>query len=77
MREARRRVSAVAAATIDTRWGRVEYVDQGDGVPVFLSHGVFGGHDNVRDLVDLWFGTQYRAIEPARFPLCQPWVRQL
>jgi hypothetical protein len=49
MREARQRVSAVAAATIDTRWGRVEYVDQGDGVPVFLSHGVFGGHDNVRD----------------------------
>jgi pimeloyl-ACP methyl ester carboxylesterase len=67
MREARQRVSAVAAATIDTRWGRVEYVDQGDGVPVFLSHGVFGGHDNVRDLVDLWFGTQYRAIGPARF----------
>jgi len=67
IREARQRVSAVAAATIDTRWGRVEYVDQGDGVPVFLSHGVFGGHDNVRDLVDLWFGTQYRAIGPARF----------
>jgi pimeloyl-ACP methyl ester carboxylesterase len=67
MREARRRVSAVAAATIDTRWGAVDYVDQGDGVPVFLSHGVFGGHDNVRDLVDLWFGTQYRAIGPARF----------
>src|SRR4029450_12266808 len=42
-------------------------VDQGDGVPVFLSHGVFGGHDNVRDLVDLWFGPQYRAIGPARF----------
>ena len=28
---------------------------------------MFGGHDNVRDLVDLWFGTQYRAIGPARF----------
>ena len=46
--KARQRVSAVAAATIDTRWGRVGYVDQGDGVPVFLSHGVFGGHDNAR-----------------------------
>jgi pimeloyl-ACP methyl ester carboxylesterase len=68
MREARRRVSAVAAAAaIDTGWGTLVYVDQGDGVPVFLSHGVFGGHDNVRDLVDLWFGTHYRAIGPARF----------
>jgi pimeloyl-ACP methyl ester carboxylesterase len=67
MREARRRASAVAPARIDTRWGTVDYVDQGDGVPVFFSHGVFGGHDNVRALVDLWFGTQYRAIGPARF----------
>jgi len=25
-----------------------------------------GGHDNVRELVDLWFGPQYRAIGPSR-----------
>jgi pimeloyl-ACP methyl ester carboxylesterase len=37
------------------------------GVPVFLSHGVLGRHDNVRDLVDLWFGAEYRAIGPSRF----------
>jgi pimeloyl-ACP methyl ester carboxylesterase len=57
----------VTAAAIDTRWGTVEYVDNGDGVPVLLSHGVLGGHDNMRDLVDLWFGPQCRAVGPARF----------
>jgi pimeloyl-ACP methyl ester carboxylesterase len=28
---------------------------------------VLGGQDNVRDLVDLWFGPHYRAIGPSRF----------
>jgi pimeloyl-ACP methyl ester carboxylesterase len=67
MRQARQRVAAVASTTIDTRWGAVVYVHRGEGVPLFLSHGVLGGHDNVRDLVDLWFGPQYRAIGPSRF----------
>ncbi len=66
-RQARQRLAAVESMTIDTSWGAVEYVDQGVGVPVFLSHGVLGGHDNVRDLVDLWFGAEYRAIGPSRF----------
>ena len=34
---------------------------------MFVSHGVLGGHDNVRHLVDLWFGSRYRAIAPSRF----------
>lgn len=67
MRQARQRVAAVVSTMLDTRWGAVEFVDRGDGVPLFLSHGVLGGHDNVRDLVDLWFGPQYRAIGPSRF----------
>jgi pimeloyl-ACP methyl ester carboxylesterase len=67
MREARERVAAVASSTLDTRWGTVEYLDQGGGMPLFLSHGVLGGHDNVRDLVDLWFAVEYRAIGPSRF----------
>jgi pimeloyl-ACP methyl ester carboxylesterase len=67
LNRARQRIAAVASATIETRWGAVEYVDQGDGVPIFLSHGVLGGHDNVRDLVDLWFSPAYRAIGPSRF----------
>jgi pimeloyl-ACP methyl ester carboxylesterase len=61
------RLAAVASSTVETPWGRVEYLDGGDGSPVFLSHGVLGGHDNVRELVDLWFGLQFRAIGPSRF----------
>jgi hypothetical protein len=67
MRQARQRVAAVASTMLDTRWGAVEYVDQGDGLALVLSHGVLGGHDNVRELVNLWFGPQYRAIGPSRF----------
>jgi pimeloyl-ACP methyl ester carboxylesterase len=57
----------VPSETITTPWGDVEYADDGDGPPILLSHGVVGGHDNGRDLVDLWFGSQYRAIAPSRF----------
>jgi pimeloyl-ACP methyl ester carboxylesterase len=67
LREARRRVAVARSATVQTRWGTVEYLDEGDGVPLFWSHGVLGGHDNVRELVDLWFSAAYRAIGPSRF----------
>jgi pimeloyl-ACP methyl ester carboxylesterase len=67
MAEARRRVAAAHSRTFESPWGTVEFLDDGDGQPVFMSHGVLGGHDNVRELVDLWFGPQYRAIGPSRF----------
>jgi pimeloyl-ACP methyl ester carboxylesterase len=66
-RAARERIAAIPSTTIETRWGTVEYIDEGDGVPVVMSHGVLGGHDNVRDLVNLWFDPSYRAIGPSRF----------
>lgn len=64
---ARQRVAAAPSTTIPTKWGPIQYLDQGSGPPVFISHGVLGGHDNVRHLVDLWFGSHYRAIAPSRF----------
>ena len=67
MRRARDRVAAAPSKTLTTRWGSVEFVDEGNGVPVFVSHGVLGGHDNIRDLTDLWIGHNYRAIGPSRF----------
>jgi pimeloyl-ACP methyl ester carboxylesterase len=67
MRRARDRVAAVPSNTLATRWGRVEFVDEGSGVPLLISHGVLGGHDNIRDLADLWVGPDYRAIGPSRF----------
>jgi pimeloyl-ACP methyl ester carboxylesterase len=67
MRAARERIAAVASSTIETHWGPVQYLDRGAGVAVFVSHGVLGGHDNIRELVDLWFGREFRAIGPSRF----------
>jgi pimeloyl-ACP methyl ester carboxylesterase len=67
MRRARERVAATPSATVTTRWGTIEYVDVGDGPAVLVSHGVLGGHDNIRELVDLWVGVSVRAVGPSRF----------
>jgi pimeloyl-ACP methyl ester carboxylesterase len=67
VRRAWDRLAAVDSSTLETVWGPVEYVDQGQGVPVLLSHGVLGGHNNVRELVDLWLSEDLRAIGPSRF----------
>jgi hypothetical protein len=45
----------------------MQYLDQGEGLPFFLSHGVLGGYDNVRELIDLYVGKDGRAIGPSRF----------
>jgi pimeloyl-ACP methyl ester carboxylesterase len=60
-------VATAPSNTLTTLWGSVEFIDEGSGVPVFVSHGVLGGHDNIRDLTDLWIGRDYRAIGPSRF----------
>jgi pimeloyl-ACP methyl ester carboxylesterase len=67
MAQARERVRMVCSTRVETRWGIVEYLDEGDGMPVLWSHGVLGGHDNVRELVDLYVGGNCRAIGPSRF----------
>jgi pimeloyl-ACP methyl ester carboxylesterase len=66
MRRADQRVAGVPSATLDTAWGTVEYIDDGQEAPVFLSHGVLGGHDNGRDLITWYVGSGYRAITPSR-----------
>jgi len=67
MAEARRRLAAVHSETFESPAGTVEFLDEGGGLPVLVSHGVLGGHDNIRELVDLWCGSQYRAVGPSRF----------
>jgi pimeloyl-ACP methyl ester carboxylesterase len=67
MRQARQRVAAVPSHTLRTRWGDVKYIDAGHGLAILVSHGVLGGHDNIRDLVDLWVGPDNRAVGPSRF----------
>jgi pimeloyl-ACP methyl ester carboxylesterase len=67
MTRARARLAAVPYGTVETRWGTVQYLDRGEGLPFFLSHGVLGGYDNVRELIDHYVGQAGRAIGPSRF----------
>lgn len=67
MRAARRRVSGVPARSCVTRFGDTVYVDAGTGPAVLLAHGIYGGHDNATDMVDLVLGPGYRTIGPSRF----------
>lgn len=67
MRRAYDRVSGAASSTLSTDWGEIEFVDHGSGVPVLLSHGIFGGHDNAVEMVESYVGRGFRTIGPSRF----------
>lgn len=67
MRVARQRVAGVPAQSCATRFGDLVYVDEGSGPVVLLAHGIYGGHDNATDMVDLVLGAGYRTLGPSRF----------
>jgi pimeloyl-ACP methyl ester carboxylesterase len=64
---ARRRLAALAPATVDTGLGRICYVDQGEGFALLLVHGIFGGYDAGLRLIDAEVRAGYRCISPSRF----------
>ena len=66
MNAARARLGAVDRHVVSTKWGAVEYAEQGRGDPVLVVHGIFhhcvGGLFEVRDLL-----TDRQVIAPSRF----------
>jgi pimeloyl-ACP methyl ester carboxylesterase len=68
MRRAWDRINSFPTHRLDTRFGTIEYADQGKGVPLLVSHGVLGCHV---DSVDTWWanlpGPGFRVIAPSRF----------
>jgi pimeloyl-ACP methyl ester carboxylesterase len=66
MRAARARLAAVRRHAIFTKWGAVEYAEQGCGDPVLVLHGIFhncvGGLLSVRALF-----SNRRVVAPSRF----------
>jgi hypothetical protein len=38
------RINAFPTQRLETRFGAIEYADQGEGVPLLVSHGVLGCH---------------------------------
>jgi 2-hydroxy-6-oxonona-2,4-dienedioate hydrolase len=67
LREARRRLVELATSTAVTRFGPIEYVDQGTGFAVLLVHGIFGGHDAALRLAPPEALATYRTVAPSRF----------
>jgi hypothetical protein len=68
MRRARDRINSFPAHRLPTRFGIIEYADQGEGLPLLVSYGVLGCHV---DTVDSWWagltGPGFRVIGPSRF----------
>jgi pimeloyl-ACP methyl ester carboxylesterase len=68
MRWAWDRIDRFPTQALDTRFGRVEYADGGDGSPLLVAHGVLGGHV---DSIGTWWaeltGDEFRTIAPSRF----------
>lgn len=62
------RINSFPAHRLQTRFGIIEYADQGEGLPLLVSHGVLGCHV---DTVDSWWasltGPGFRVIGPSRF----------
>jgi 2-hydroxy-6-oxonona-2,4-dienedioate hydrolase len=65
--QAARKRSTEGSQMVETKGGRIEYGDAGDGAPVLLIHGAGGGYDQGLLLGDLLLGNRFRLIAPSRF----------
>jgi pimeloyl-ACP methyl ester carboxylesterase len=61
------RLAAVRRSVIETSFGRVEYAEAGEGPPVLVVHGVFGGCDFGVGVGRANVPAGYRVISPSRF----------
>ena len=61
------RLHAFEPSVLETPFGRVEYAEAGDGLPVLVVHGVFGGYDFGVGTGRANLPDGYRIIAPSRF----------
>jgi pimeloyl-ACP methyl ester carboxylesterase len=68
MKRAMDRIAAVPSRQLETRFGTIEYAEQGGGPPLLVAHGVLGCHV---DGIEGWWanlaGPGFRVIAPSRF----------
>ncbi|MBL8154868.1 MAG: alpha/beta hydrolase [Anaerolineae bacterium] len=57
---------AADSLILETPCGRIEYGEEGSGVPILALHGAGGGYDQGL-LLASWLGEGYRVIAPSRF----------
>lgn len=65
--KAREAINALETKTLETSFGQVELVDQGNGFPVLSIHGTGGGFDQGLALAAAFQAAGYRVIAPSRF----------
>ncbi len=57
---------AAKASIIETSYGKLSYIDKGEGEPILSCHGICGGYDQAYDTLADRVDT-YRIIAPSRF----------
>jgi len=67
IRAARERVQNLGSQVIETECGPIEYATLGEGHPVLVIHGIFGGFDQGLVTARGQLGEGFRAIVPSRF----------
>jgi pimeloyl-ACP methyl ester carboxylesterase len=66
-RRAQRRLSSIRHTSIRSPFGTIEYAERGEGAPVLVLHGIFGGFDAAYLTVDPWIGDGFHVVAPSRF----------
>jgi pimeloyl-ACP methyl ester carboxylesterase len=67
MRTARARLESGGSQVIATDCGPIEYATLGEGYPVLVVHGIFGGFDQGLVIARGNVGEEFRSIVPSRF----------
>jgi pimeloyl-ACP methyl ester carboxylesterase len=67
LRRAQERLSSIEHTSIDSRFGTIEYAERGEGHPVLVLHGIFGGFDAACLTADRWIGDGFHVVAPSRF----------
>lgn len=66
VKEGEKRLLSYNAKTADLSYGKMIYVDEGDGEVILSVHGIFGGYDQAFDTCKD-FVSDFRIIAPSRF----------
>lgn len=67
IRIARAHLQNIGSQVIETDCGAIEYASFGEGYPVLVIHGIFGGFDQGRVLARGQIGEEFHSIVPSRF----------
>ena len=62
----RKRMADCGAQTVELSYGKMSYIDRGEGETILSVHGIFGGYDQAYDTCKN-FSDDFRILAPSRF----------